>query len=522
MEEAVEICKLRLFLKLAAQLEPGQEIEPLPDIDFNIRSGNTLVGYATRDEIRRAFSEAGGSGQMMLQGIENSLDDYNRIMEQAEDADRAFRRFQDLQDTAGQTAAEFRTAKEDLERRLGALRSELDRFLAGQYDQKNLKTETAFKKWRGLHEPFHWFVEFYGVMNSGGFDVIVGNPPYVEYRSVKSSYTVMGYETISCGDLYAYTTERACKITNKLAKIGIIIPISISSTDGFATLQDFVKAEFGTLWLSFYSNRPSQIFEGAQKRLTILVGAKSEGNKAVYCSRYVRFKRVERASLMNTLQLEVNSRPNSFLRASFEKLGSDLEVNCFYKLISRGGSLESSLVRSGKPVYYTRKFGYFLDFLTRPPKMKSLEDGSSGSPSELKTIFLSSIEYQHAAIAVLSSSAFFWFWNVVSDCRNLNRRDLLVFPVNLDQMEESLLAELSALGKRYIESVCRGSSWMVKSGWKIETFPFSKFKFLLDQIDFLLAKYFGFTDEEVDFVINYDLKYRMGLGLGDETEDDDE
>jgi hypothetical protein len=43
MEEAVEICKLRLFLKLAAQLEPGQEIEPLPDIDFNIRSGNTLV-----------------------------------------------------------------------------------------------------------------------------------------------------------------------------------------------------------------------------------------------------------------------------------------------------------------------------------------------------------------------------------------------------------------------------------------------------------------------------------------------
>ena len=53
MEEAVEICKLRLFLKLAAQLEPGQEIEPLPDIDFNIRAGNTLVGYASREEVAR-------------------------------------------------------------------------------------------------------------------------------------------------------------------------------------------------------------------------------------------------------------------------------------------------------------------------------------------------------------------------------------------------------------------------------------------------------------------------------------
>ncbi|WP_448541790.1 DNA methyltransferase, partial [Roseiflexus sp.] len=47
MEEAVEICKLRLFLKLVAQVERVEQIEPLPDIDFNIRAGNTLVGYAT-------------------------------------------------------------------------------------------------------------------------------------------------------------------------------------------------------------------------------------------------------------------------------------------------------------------------------------------------------------------------------------------------------------------------------------------------------------------------------------------
>ena len=45
MEEAVEICKLRLFLKLVAQLESYEQIEPLPDIDFNVRAGNTLVGF---------------------------------------------------------------------------------------------------------------------------------------------------------------------------------------------------------------------------------------------------------------------------------------------------------------------------------------------------------------------------------------------------------------------------------------------------------------------------------------------
>ena len=61
MEEAVEICKLRLFLKLAAQVDPDQKqenlgIEPLPDIDFNIRAGNTLVGYATYDDVKKALT----------------------------------------------------------------------------------------------------------------------------------------------------------------------------------------------------------------------------------------------------------------------------------------------------------------------------------------------------------------------------------------------------------------------------------------------------------------------------------
>jgi len=61
MEEAVEICKLRLFLKLAAQVEPDDTknnfgIEPLPDIDFNIRAGNTLVGFATYEEVKKALT----------------------------------------------------------------------------------------------------------------------------------------------------------------------------------------------------------------------------------------------------------------------------------------------------------------------------------------------------------------------------------------------------------------------------------------------------------------------------------
>jgi hypothetical protein len=51
-------------------------------------------------------------------------------------------------------------------------------------------------------------------------------------------------------------------------------------------------------------------------------------------------------------------------------------------------------------------------------------------------------------------------------------------------------------------------------------FFFRNSKPLIDQIDTLLAKHYGFTEEELDFIINYDIKYRMGLSGGSAEEDE--
>ena len=40
-------------------------------------------------------------------------------------------------------------------------------------------------------------------------------------------------------------------------------------------------------------------------------------------------------------------------------------------------------------------------------------------------------------------------------------------------------------------------------------------KSIIDKIDKALAKYYGFTEEELDFIINYDIKYRMGDELNE-------
>ena len=97
MDEAVEICKLRLFLKMVAQIDDVRRIEPLPDIDFNVQAGNTLVGYATYDEVKKA--------------VESKLDfddTMTRIQEKAEDVDLLFTLFRQQQTELGGTVTPCR------------------------------------------------------------------------------------------------------------------------------------------------------------------------------------------------------------------------------------------------------------------------------------------------------------------------------------------------------------------------------------------------------------------------------
>ena len=52
-------------------------------------------------------------------------------------------------------------------------------------------------------------------------------------------------------------------------------------------------------------------------------------------------------------------------------------------------------------------------------------------------------------------------------------------------------------------------------------FNVQKAKLIIDEIDRVLAQHYGFTDEELDFIINYDIKYRMSRdanGAGDDGE----
>ncbi len=134
--------------------------------------------------------------------------------------------------------------------------------------------------------------------------------------------------------------------------------------------------------------------------------------------------------------------------------------------------------------------------------------------TQLKPLSFQNKEQALAASGVICSSLFYVWWITTSDCYHLNKRELDTFP--LDVNNSKLVAELATISKPLVDDLKSKSKRRVyvyeKTSGRVEYDEFypKKSKPIIDEIDRVLATHYGFTDEELDFIINYDIKYRMG------------
>ena len=89
------------------------------------------------------------------------------------------------------------------------------------------------------------------------------------------------------------------------------------------------------------------------------------------------------------------------------------------------------------------------------------------------------------------------------------------FPVDVSRLTVEQRSRLSALGQKHevnlFENSIRRRIKYKATGWiEYDEFYPRESKPIIDEIDRVLAEHYGFTDEELDFIINYDFKYRMG------------
>lgn len=283
MVEAIEIAKLRLFLKMMAVVEvdfsaDNMGLDPLPDIDFNIRCGNTLVGYATEEELNNDLTYGDIFANQVFKGkVESEM----KLVAAAYDI------FKSVQFTQSEDMAAFKQAKRELNNRLRSLNELLDRRL-------HATTNLSYREWLVAYQPFHWLVEFYQIIHDhGGFDVIIGNPPYVVYVEKKSLYKIKdSYKTKNCANLYAFCIERSHYLINHNGRFGMIVPNSSISANKMLPLQEIITNQ-KELWISNFAWRPSKLFEGADMLLAIIIYVNSRKNKirsTIYHKWYNEFR----------------------------------------------------------------------------------------------------------------------------------------------------------------------------------------------------------------------------------------
>lgn len=508
MAEAVEIAKLRLFLKMVAVVEVDKRadnmgLDPLPDVDFNIRCGNTLVGYATEHQLYHDLDVASD----FLQQIANQeLKD--KLQSKLQDVADTYEVFRLEQLSLNSDVEMLKDAKTSLNRELSLLNSLLNEHLYSSTAQID------YNVWLESHQPFHWLAEFYQIMHgNNGFDVIIGNPPYVVYtkkdsktkKSVADRYQLTGYDTLSCNNLYAFVLERVQLVMNNQAKLGMIIPISCVSNDKFVPLLELLLGGM-QLWFSSYSNRPGKLFENVEQRLTIAVGGKCSNPDSHYFSCcYQHWNVAERPILFSRLAYIRNTRTNRQL--SLFKVGNEIELSIYQKLLSSTRCLRNYIGYGNKNTYYHNAPTYFV-------RSMSFKPNSGPGMQESSHYKCLKSECPELVSCVLNSSIFYWFYKNISNCRDFSDREILAFPIgNTDDLK---MASLNSELKQSYSSQKAIKSRNYDSGlvYYEEYYP-AKSKSIIDRVDTELAKHFGFSEVELDYIINYEIKYRMGDDLID-------
>lgn len=499
MVEATEIAKLRLFLKMMAVVDVDPHdanlgLEPLPDVDFNIRCGNTLVGYATEQELQDG---------VMYTDMFATLEFEHKVKDEMKKVSMAYDTFKHIQLGQNINLENYKLAKKELKLRLKGLNDILN---------KNLHSATNpymdYEAWEKSHQPFHWIAEYYDIIHgNGGFDVIVGNPPYVVYtkkdsysgKSVADIYRINGYKTIESNNLYAFTIERSLKILSSEQRIGMIVPLSLTAAKNMLCVRQLItKNKF--VAVSSYEIRPGKLFDGAkgaEQRLNIFISSTSCVD-IIWTTQVLRWASEHRKLLFVNL-----CYCRSILKERIWRFSSPLEMTIYNKFsLDHPISQYISSQYSPHTLHY-RSAGlrYWIIFLRNGFNTESASNKSKNIVSSHVADYL---------MSALNSNLFWWYYSTNYDMFNLTESNIFDFTLDYDSTHDvGIYAdELECdLDRNKLISIVNKADGGIN-----QSFAYQKklSKSIIDKIDLVLSSHYKFTEEELDFIINYNIKYRMG------------
>lgn len=377
-ENSCEITKLRLWIELLKNSyylqkdddgfdenlnDEIHQMQTLPNIDINIKCGNSLISYF---ELNRSLTHYPNIKERMQKYKsvikdykEGFFDDKMRIEKEIKALKESFRTFC-FKDKFNKEIKAFTAKCEAYSKKYGNFLAKDDENLSlyiaqsfSFFDFDESKARLEFSALKKEYEsifnleskkPFEWRFEFPEVLNENGefmgFDLVVGNPPYIDYRKIdEQTKGVLAknsviYKDNKEGSIYVYFIERSKEILSKNGSMIFINPISYICQEAGFGLRNFIDKNLSLNLMLNVSN--IKVFDDAstytcinhfthknKEYKTLKFGiAKEKGDLLT-----INLREIEQCKIEN-LSLLLNPITTKIFKANYPKLKEFCEIFC--------------------------------------------------------------------------------------------------------------------------------------------------------------------------------------------------
>lgn len=331
----------------------------------------------------------------------------------------------------------------------------------------------------------------YDGVSFGKKDIIVGNPPYVEYGKYER-HSIYAY-----GNVYADVLHNSVKMLNEEGVMSFVIPLSYVSTIRMGKLRHLISTETKKQVVMNFADRPDSLFSSVHQKLTILLAQKVNSNSIILSSSYKYWYKSERKRLFHSISLEKTLTDNEMY---WPKIGNKIELSIYEKLKNLKGSRWLSLdeIKEGTDCLYINTRGCFW--------MKVFSNNPHSNSYMSCPISSDKIPFVYC---LFNSSLFFLLWVIISDGWHVTNKELSFIKIpNLIQNENIWIRLKTKLENKLEETKKYVGTKQVEYEYKHKDC-----KDIIDEIDDEIANIYNISSLHLNYIKGFSLKYRLGDGV---------
>lgn len=323
----------------------------------------------------------------------------------------------------------------------------------------------------------------------GTKDIVIGNPPYVEYKNFN------GTPQFSYGNVYADVLHHSVDTLPDNGIMAFVIPLSYISTIRMSRLRKYIMQNTKKQIVMNFADRPDCLFSCVHQKLSIIIAQKNSEYEGILTSSYNYWYRSERTLLFDNIALWQTNVDND---AYWPKVGNKVDNSIYNKFLKMKGDdiLHFSSAGNTKEIQINTRGCFWMKAFTRD--MKSNSYSTYHIPSHLYSF----------GYCLVNSSLFFLLWIIISDGWHITNKELsfIKFPKELGT--ESIWSDLASRLEEKLEET------KVFVGTKQVDYEYKhkSCKDIIDQIDNELAKVYKLSHTQLEYIKNFGLKYRLGDG----------